>query len=41
MDATVKGTAPTRSSAAGVEIRSIDYVPVSERHGKVSHLGPL
>jgi purine-cytosine permease-like protein len=24
-----------------VEIRSIDYVPVSERHGKVSHLGPL
>lgn len=25
----------------GLESRSIDYVPSSERHGKVSHLGPL
>ena len=40
MDATVKGTVPARPSA-GLETRSIDYVPVSERHGKVWHLGPL
>src|SRR5436853_2787872 len=26
---------------AGVEIRSIDFVPLSERHGKLWHLGPL
>ncbi len=25
----------------GVEIRSIDYVPLAERHGKLWHLGPL
>ncbi|HEX5118479.1 MAG TPA: cytosine permease [Pseudonocardiaceae bacterium] len=25
----------------GLEVRSIDYVPMSERHGKVWHLGPL
>src|SRR4051794_14933321 len=25
----------------GVEVRSIDYVPLSERHGKLWHLGPL
>jgi NCS1 family nucleobase:cation symporter-1 len=25
----------------GLEVRSIDYVPLSERHGKVWHLGPL
>jgi NCS1 family nucleobase:cation symporter-1 len=25
----------------GLEIRSIDYVPLHERHGKVWHLGPL
>jgi NCS1 family nucleobase:cation symporter-1 len=25
----------------GLEVRSIDYVPLSERHGKVSHIGPL
>jgi nucleobase:cation symporter-1, NCS1 family len=24
-----------------IEVRSIDYVPLSERHGKVWHLGPL
>jgi nucleobase:cation symporter-1, NCS1 family len=27
--------------AGGVEVRSIDYVPLSERHGKLWHLGPL
>jgi NCS1 nucleoside transporter family len=25
----------------GVEVRSIDYVPLTERHGKLWHLGPL
>jgi NCS1 nucleoside transporter family len=25
----------------GVEVRSIDYVPLSERHGQLWHLGPL
>lgn len=25
----------------GIEVRSIDYVPLSERHGKLWHLGPL
>src|ERR1700689_2250381 len=25
----------------GLEVRSIDYVPLSERHGKIWHLGPL
>src|SRR5689334_16465795 len=25
----------------GVEIRSIDYVPITERHGKPWHLGPV
>ena len=26
---------------SGVEVRSIDYVPLSERHGHLWHLGPL
>jgi NCS1 nucleoside transporter family len=26
---------------SGLEIRSIDYVPLNERHGKLWHLGPL
>ncbi|TWE12454.1 purine-cytosine permease family protein [Rudaeicoccus suwonensis] len=26
---------------AGIESRSIDYVPLNERHGKLWHLGPL
>jgi NCS1 family nucleobase:cation symporter-1 len=26
---------------AGIEVRSIDYVPLDERHGKLWHLGPL
>ena len=25
----------------GLEVRSIDYVPLDERHGKVWHIGPL
>jgi nucleobase:cation symporter-1, NCS1 family len=32
-------TAPGR--VGGVEVRSIDYVPLNERHGKLSDLGPL
>jgi nucleobase:cation symporter-1, NCS1 family len=40
MDTT--GTRDTRpTTPAGLETRSIDYVPVAERHGKVWHLGPL
>ena len=42
MDVRVEGTAtPTPPSAVAIETRSIDYVPTSERHGKVWHLGPL
>ena len=34
---------PTRPAPriSGVEVRSIDYVPLSERHGQLWHLGPL
>src|ERR1700754_2754387 len=36
------GTSSTPSSRiAGVEVRSIDYVPLNERHGKVWSQGPL
>jgi nucleobase:cation symporter-1, NCS1 family len=31
----------SEAKARGVEVRSIDYVPLSERHGKLWHLGPL
>jgi NCS1 family nucleobase:cation symporter-1 len=31
----------TQQRAGGLEVRSIDYVPLTERHGKVWHLGPL
>jgi NCS1 family nucleobase:cation symporter-1 len=36
-------TDTTASSAkiSGLETRSIDYVPLNERHGKLWHLGPL
>src|SRR3954452_6701765 len=35
-------TGPTeRERRTGPEIRSIDYVPLNERHGKLWHLGPL
>ena len=33
--------AATQSRKGGIEVRSIDYVPLNERHGKVWHLGPL
>src|ERR1043165_7329655 len=31
----------TQTRPGGLEVRSIDYVPLNERHGKVWHLGPL
>lgn len=31
----------TARQAGGVEVRSIDYVPLRERHGELWHLGPL
>ena len=31
----------TRWPAPGLEVRSIDHVPLNERHGKLWHLGPL
>ncbi len=31
----------TKDRSSGLEVRSIDYVPKSERHGKVWHVGPL
>ncbi|MGW7257513.1 purine-cytosine permease family protein [Streptomyces sp. NPDC054834] len=34
-------TTPTTPRVTGLEIRSIDYVPLDERHGKLWHLGPL
>jgi len=40
MDATV-GETTTTQGPGGMEVRSIDYVPVRERHGKVWHLGPV
>jgi nucleobase:cation symporter-1, NCS1 family len=33
--------ATTQQRRGGLEVRSIDYVPLNERHGKVWHLGPL
>src|SRR3954462_5155708 len=34
-------TEESRSRFSGIEVRSIDYVPLSERHGELWHLGPL
>jgi NCS1 family nucleobase:cation symporter-1 len=34
-------TATSEPRVSGLEIRSIDYVPLNERHGKLWHLGPL
>lgn len=34
-------TTPGPARIAGVEVRSIDYVPLNERHGKVWSQGPL
>ncbi|MEW2622394.1 cytosine permease [Streptomyces sp. NPDC048106] len=30
-----------RGGVSGIEVRSIDYVPLDERHGRLWHLGPL
>jgi nucleobase:cation symporter-1, NCS1 family len=34
-------TATQEGRISGLEVRSIDYVPLDERHGKLWHLGPL
>lgn len=34
-------TTKSEPRAGGLEVRSIDYVPKNERHGKVWHIGPL
>jgi NCS1 family nucleobase:cation symporter-1 len=31
----------TQPRLGGIEVRSIDYVPLRERHGRIWHLGPL
>lgn len=31
----------TATRSRGLEVRSIDYVPLNERHGRVRHIGPL
>src|SRR5205823_12510375 len=31
----------TQQRTGRLEVRSIDYVPLNERHGKIWHLGPL
>ncbi|MGH1551423.1 hypothetical protein ACRAWF_02150 [Streptomyces sp. L7] len=33
-------TTASEPRVSGLEIRSIDYVPLDERHGKLWHLGP-
>jgi NCS1 nucleoside transporter family len=33
--------ATTQQRPARLEVRSIDYVPLNERHGRIWHLGPL
>jgi nucleobase:cation symporter-1, NCS1 family len=33
--------ATTQQRTGRLEVRSIDYVPLNERHGKIWHLGPL
>lgn len=39
---TAISTSPEQQTASsGIEVRSIDYVPQSERHGKPWHLGPV
>src|SRR3954454_8022611 len=34
-------TATAEPRRGAIEIRSIDYVPLTERHGKLWHIGPL
>ena len=36
-----KGSTATGGRVGGIEVRSIDYVPLDERHGKVWSQGPL
>jgi nucleobase:cation symporter-1, NCS1 family len=38
---TTSGTAIGAEARRGIEVRSIDYVPENERHGKISHQGPF
>ncbi len=40
-DHTAVDEAPEALQPPGIELHSIDYVPASERHGKVSHLGAI
>ena len=37
----VRADETTSQRSRGLEVRSIDYVPLSERHGRLWHLGPL
>ena len=39
--ATVESPTRTPSGISGIEVRSIDWIPDSERHGKVWHQGPF
>lgn len=41
MAAATKASTAGDTSIRGIEVRSIDYVPASERHGKVWHQGPF
>src|SRR5664279_4296775 len=41
MTTTQSRSEQTAAGTSSVEVRSIDYVPVSERHGKPWHLGPV
>jgi NCS1 family nucleobase:cation symporter-1 len=35
------GATHDKAKITGIEVRSIDYVPLNERHGQLWHLGPL
>ena len=41
MTTEVSPGAQPSGARGGLEVRSIDYVPLNERHGKLWHLGPL
>jgi nucleobase:cation symporter-1, NCS1 family len=41
MTTTTLTESPAQQAAGAIETRSIDYVPVTERHGKPWHLGPV
>ena len=38
---TSESSTATGGRVGGIEVRSIDYVPLDERHGKVWSQGPL